>query len=409
MRKFWFWLIVFALVLVSPRCADIGNWIPGLVHLHTTSSDGYLTALEVAERIQRQGGEFGIVTDHYDIIDDDYSRFYQGGNRLIGFENYFNACREASRETGILLIPGAEISTRVNPKTDLISVISHTLAISSLDEFSHPDPTIEKYQESPERPGPVGATGVIVSRLRELSTISSLPVLSVAAHPSNFPYSYDRKAIDLVDGIEFFNSNEATEFSLYFRLLKEGREVFVTAGCDSHVPDEYKNYWSGAIQYHITGYLPGIQTNPVFDVERWQKLTFVGADQISTRGILEALRQHRSYATNRGARIVKIEIEIIQGDKKYQVFPSILVEMPDALKKPRSGFCYLVTPGLSPRWQWSASLLYPRKVQGNLYIYERNARPGSSYTYGEIPQSEVKVIFYIPGELITSPLSLDDL
>jgi predicted metal-dependent phosphoesterase TrpH len=44
-----------------------GNWIKGLVHLHSKYSDGHLKICELAERARELKYNFMVVTDHGEV------------------------------------------------------------------------------------------------------------------------------------------------------------------------------------------------------------------------------------------------------------------------------------------------------------------------------------------------------
>ena len=239
------YLVLFFLAVV---CVSVqADWYPGIIHAHSTFSDGTRNPESLIEKAKKSSALFLIPTDHYEQIGKE-KKF--GGTIAddFGFDNY----RKRFTTTDLVVISGAEVT-----KT------SHTLAIGDIKY----DGILMNAKTQQE----------VIGRIKELGW------LSVAAHPGSKKYPYDTNAADGICGIEFFNDGSEEGYKktrdLYLSLLKQGKDVFVTAGCDSHYPIDPQ------------------------DSARWQRKTWVFCDKLDKTSIFEAFARSQTYASSNNIKL----------------------------------------------------------------------------------------------------------
>ena len=95
-----------------------GNVTIGAIHTHSAKplgSDGKSSIMELALMTKERGYQFLVLTDHSEMIQD--------------IQAYIDACEEATRETGILVVPGIEVGINVgrgrvhDPSGNMIHVL----------------------------------------------------------------------------------------------------------------------------------------------------------------------------------------------------------------------------------------------------------------------------------------------
>ena len=238
-------LVLFLIAVLSvSACA---KWYSGIIHCHSTFSDGTRNPEAVIEKAIKAIVDFLCQTDHYEQIDKEKKI----GSKIAddyGFDNYqkrFNSSR-------LVVLLGAEVT-----------LSSHTLAIGDIKK----DDILMNAKTQQE----------VIKRIRELGW------LSIAAHPSSKKYLYDVNAADGINGIEFFNDDTnggyAKTRDFYLSMLKKGENVFVTAGCDSHYQADPK------------------------DSARWKRITWVESEKLDKDSIFNALSKGRTYAINAGLSV----------------------------------------------------------------------------------------------------------
>ncbi len=286
MRFSTFALVTLAL-LMSARLAW-AEWYQGIVHVHTTFSDGSDNIPQRVAKAKRAGCKFLVVTDHYEQIASSaktpakwYGQVVANPGVDIGFKDYRRNCDEQTLNGSFVTIPGAEVQTVWHAEPSTIDY-SHTLALGNITEL---------YRNESRQP---------TSQRDVIAWINRNGLLAVAAHPvlistrsaTSTPWErqrfrYDRRspeAYEGLKGIEFFNSQTAEQdaetLSWYLGLLKKGQRVFVTSGCDSHG-------WKDPS-----------------DSERWQRRTYVYIeDKLTSKNLLGAIRAGRTIATAHGAKL----------------------------------------------------------------------------------------------------------
>lgn len=240
-------LAVLSALLFASNLCD-AKWYPGIVHIHSTFSDGARTPQMLKIAAFGLGYKFMIVTDHLeqipkkkkigDLIGDDY-----------GFAKYIS---QFLATKPILCLPGAELTSTES---------SHILAIAQADVISRVQ--MESDQQS------------IITKL------DNMGVSPIAAHPNIKKYKFDQTKAQKLRGIEFFNEGSASyqkTLSWYLELTSQGENLFVTAGCDSHTADE------------------------PLDALRWLRQTMVWSDEeLTLAGLYDAFSRCQTYAANNGA------------------------------------------------------------------------------------------------------------
>lgn len=247
---------LFVMLFLTNSCD--AKWYPGIVHVHSTFSDGLRPPVMLIEQAALSSALFLIVTDHYEKIE---KRGILGDKVVkdIGFDNYRERFSIVPNINGIpvplVIITGAEITAGT----------SHTLA---LGDMSFKDEKLLRAKKAAE----------VIARLKELE------ILSVAAHPNNFLYRYDKDGAGAINGVEFFNDGSADGYlktrQWYLDCIKQGKKVFVTSGCDSHVSVTKD------------------------DPERWQRTTWVCAEKFTSQAILEAISKGRTIASRENAQLI---------------------------------------------------------------------------------------------------------
>lgn len=278
------WLLMLFMLLFA-QAVWAGQWLPGIVHCHSTFSDGLQTPEAVAQMAQKSGAKFLILTDHYEQIDSDKERpdsdKKKKGAMIAddqGFENYRRRCLSLSR-SDFVVIPGAEITSFWS------AGVSHLLAIG---DMGHRDEVIITSQLKNNSQ----------QELIEILNKKREGILTVAAHPnaislvsvSERPWEpgiflFDPGAAKGLSGIEFFNEGAdgyLKTLGWYRNLLAQVNNVFVTSGCDSHGPE------------------PG-------DPARWKRKTWVFCDDFSRESVLFAMRAGRTYAANWDVKFLSLD------------------------------------------------------------------------------------------------------
>lgn len=196
----------------------------GDFHIHSTASDGELTPVEVVELAKRRGVDIMALTDH---------------NATLGLEEAI----KAGREYGVTVIPGVELSTRIN--NERIHILGYFKDDRYKDEAFQRVLKLIKIHK-------IKSLQYLVKRLANikvdidnssgrLSVLSGIKVLRafgavvVLAHPVLIKRDYLTEVINMpFDGIEAKycrNNEDDTEF--FIKLTKD-MEKFYTAGSDFH-------------------------------------------------------------------------------------------------------------------------------------------------------------------------------
>ena len=378
--------------------AGFGNtrWHPGIIHAHSTFSDGSDNIPRRVERAKEANVKFLVVTDHYEWInerDKPGSKYF--GGQDFGFEDYIRNCSEQTN-SDFVTIPGAEIASFWSPEPEQNNrAACHTLALGPVDE----DSLLLELGRNPNIPDDDPHQS-FDKQQDIINEVNQRGWLSVAAHPSllstrTLPFSwewqdmrYDRNKAEGIQGIEIFNTaiksvttpedeNWGT-ISWYLDLIRQGKPVFVTSGCDSHDsrldvgivdPDELK---------------------------RWTRKTWVFSEKLETESLLDAIAQGRTYAANYGA-----SFEFLNYIPGFQVRE---VERAKFLFKVK--FEDEVTSDKTVRI-YRDGILIPESVQ-TVLAHTINLLNGFYYVWEDkgAEDGEYQYVIEVEGHLITSPIRL---
>lgn len=273
-RKMWIWFLVFFFGLgLKIAWAE---WYPGIIHAHSTFSDGDRSPKLLVNRTKgvgefaRKAGRpcFLIVTDHYEQIDN--------------FDNYQDRFSKLA-SPDFVIIAGAEITTYWS-----INANSHLLAIGNMESWGQEIfQEISKLQMRKDKE----------TQQELIKFLSSKGLLSVAAHPNLVTlaqfyrpweignFQFDPGNVKELSGIEFFNDGSEgypRTLNFYLTQLRLGNTLFVTSGCDSHIVAE------------------------LGDDDRWKRKTWVFSEKLEVKSLLEAMAAGHTYAANYGASFEKL-------------------------------------------------------------------------------------------------------
>jgi len=186
------------------------TWKKGLIHLHSTFSDGVHTIPELKALAEEHGFDYMIVTDHLEHP------------RMRGnLGRYIAACSAVSEPGIFMAIPGLEIATPWRLRGDVDSSTAHTLAF---DITAHE----VLFKSSPPAP----------STAELIETLTSAGLAALPAHPfqytplsasfnaaSGSDYRYDMAAMPGAPAVDFFyrsimdENHEPEDLALYTGLL----------------------------------------------------------------------------------------------------------------------------------------------------------------------------------------------
>lgn len=305
-------LIVACLVVLGTEC-QADEWYRGLVHLHTTFSDGAMSPEVLAGHVRAQNGQFMIVADHYGQIGEPKKgltplavlQWFQAGlladvipDGPFGFENYNRLVSGLTDEGVFVAVPGAEIDSTWFPEPGN-EASAHTLAIGAIREADHQ--VIDEYCGKPDHQQDI------------INKIIDWGMLPVAAHPSllhrgtpgdlskvpgvgRIDYRYDKRpASETADidgnfrdmhyrglaGVEMWNARNSEQYEddveFYLRLIREGFSPVVTSGSDFHA-----------------------------GLGLMDRVTGVYASGLTTADILGAIAAGKTYAAQHGARLASM-------------------------------------------------------------------------------------------------------
>ncbi|MCX6806991.1 MAG: DPP IV N-terminal domain-containing protein [Candidatus Berkelbacteria bacterium] len=254
-------LIFSAVILILNSCGLADYFpVPGSIHNHSTFSDGDRTPEMLMEEAARNGALFLVATDHYKQIEQQKST-RPDVVKDYGFDNY---CK---RFSSVPMIDGVPVPLIVFTGAE-ITLASHTLAIGDL---CFKDEKLLNPKDQQEA----------------INRINGLGLLSIAAHPNNKNYLYDKSHAEGICGIEIMNDGSIEGYRKTrdwgLKLTKEGKNVFWIGGCDSHT---------------------GLDKE---DKDRRSRITWVLADKLDKKSILEGMRNGRTYVTCGGATIRTFE------------------------------------------------------------------------------------------------------
>jgi len=272
--------VLLLLVLLANSC-KAGKWYPGIIHCHSTCSDGGHTPSELAGVIRTELASlrsdskcFMIVTDHFDGIARDF-----GG--------YTGNIRGTSVGGSFVAIPGLELGSKWHPEENTVAS-SHLLAIGHLP-VSYPS-LVNCYYPNTDRSGfPLSEKFDTQQQL--INGVLALGMLPIAAHPSQLIYGGSTVRFDNrfnmksgfsgLRGVEMFNTlgpgqdDECINF--YLRLIGSGAPVIITSGSDYH------GTTASTIPDAILGSL--------------DRITWVYAKELTEDSIIEGIVAGHTYAS----------------------------------------------------------------------------------------------------------------
>ncbi len=325
-----------------------GRWYPGIIHVHSTFSDGDRTPAMLKNAAVANGLAFLIVTDHWEqipkekklsgLVTDDF-----------GFDKYLASFQSTPK---LIIIAAAEIAV---PRQ---GASSHVLAIGDLRKI-------------------IGQTYSSPKDLIE--NLSRAGLLAVAAHPDlnekGRNFIFDLSMAPSIAGIEFYNQSRDADRKTLGRLLDliaagaAGRDIFVTSGCDSHMSVDPTS----------------------LDLARWTHKTYVWVeDKLTDENLLAALANGRTYAANDGAQLVSINH-----------LPGFT---PQSVNRPE----FFFTISLPDKASWKKAKLY-RDGQFLGFAAPEKTSDGQRYHFHDTQcsQGTHRYIIEIEDYLVTSPIILD--
>lgn len=282
------------------------EWYASAIHLHTTFSDGSDNIPQRVAKAKNYGYKVAVITDHNEQIDtldkDPVKRgfFANPSGFDKGFNDYIRNCDEQSG-MDFVAIPGAEVSSSWHAELDTQDS-SHILALGPVIQ----DKELENIQSK------LDAQPQIISQLNKLG------ILSVAAHPravtsSSFKtkmweqsrYRFDiksPKSYEGIRGIEFFNQTKEQDIETlnwYCTLIKQGKTPFVISGNDSHGWDKAADI---ASKFSLNSQIL-TKIIDIGDEDRWNHITWIMTDQLTPKGILDAIENGQTYASRGWAKL----------------------------------------------------------------------------------------------------------
>ncbi|MFA6423194.1 MAG: hypothetical protein WCW17_01950 [Patescibacteria group bacterium] len=291
-------------------------WYRGILHLHTTFSDGSDNIPQRVLMAKSSGCQYAFISDHYNQINSVHKepaeRFHITNPRGLdkGFADYIRNCQEQTT-SGFVAIPAAELSSPWNAEFDTEDS-AHTLALGPIIQ----DEILDKLD------GQKNSQSKVLSRIREVG------MFPVAAHPRLISSFYGKAQkhfrYDLstpryykgTRGIGFFNQSYKEDLDTldwYCKLiqaaLKEECDFPVAVSeNDSHGLDK-------AIAVVSKDLAENLQLD---DKERWTHITFAMTKGLSSKGILDAYEDGQTYAT-RGYACLTSMNQFPSGASQYAV------------------------------------------------------------------------------------------
>jgi hypothetical protein len=293
------------LVLALASVGHAAEWCAGVIHLHTTYSDGDNSPTELRGLVRERLNGFGapphtfmMVTDHFEVLDGKRRQAHKP------YSSYRPTIQALSVPGQFLAMPCLELAAAWQAAGQDVTANCHTLALGVLPP-SYPE-LAAHYVEHPLVLEPkFGAQRELLSAVRAMG------MLPIAAHPDEYgrveihvpkslmevmDYRFDQRPENWGDlaGVEVMNelvsSQDEEDIHFYLRVVATGRPVCVTAGAD----------------FHGTGVSPLPQI-PVKEILKClQRFTYVYVDSFDEAGIQAGMAAGRTYAARFGARLDSI-------------------------------------------------------------------------------------------------------
>jgi len=259
--------------ITTVRIVSGGDEVTGVIHCHTTFSDGFDTVESVAKMAKEHGAQFIVITDHLEDISldsDEFDSFCPSFvlslrqtrriKKLTGISNYIQACSDATSRVGILVVPGIEVGIgtdrdrvydpaggdKWDNKVHMLGVgcVTEEVAQRISDYLGHNGSRTYSQSEKTIRLDEAQARIARILHEESMATIIAHPYLNDAIH--GFHYTLYKNKVEEVDGIEFFNENftspdfgdekalEAFGVTGRDSAMGSPRNFAVTSGCDYH-------------------------------------------------------------------------------------------------------------------------------------------------------------------------------
>lgn len=351
-----------------------GKWIPGLVHIHSTFSDGSDSIICLIEKAQAKGLQFIIFTDHLEQLENkEKGKREQIARKTgkydppeYGIENYVNQIMREDAPGYFSSIVGVEIME--NHKIDSKAKTSHTLAIANTISASN-----RKQNLSPKLDELFQYQFKESGQQALLNALFEGGYVSIAAHPCYPDYPYDQSGVDKLRGIDCFSVGSIDkedylreELEFILSRIRAKKSVFVTSCSDYH------------------GFLSAYSA-PSLDRITWVCLD---SEYNNRSTILQAFETGKTYAANQGAEIT--EMSETPGDF-----------MPKKVKEVVLNF-KVKLPG---RKRHLASLY---RDGDPTPISSQEIKDGEWFRYTDenVSHGIHRYIFNVPDLLITSPIAL---
>lgn len=222
--------------LVSALDKSPGVPIPGIIHVHSRYSDGLNAVLDLALAARGNGAKYLVICDHLENIESDSASLLQNidlvgqlfnlfrgeSSKLSGIDNYVEDCWQASRLTGVLVVPGFEVG--IGTKFDNVRDVSngqingnliHMLAFGVTDSTAIREVSRYLGLEKGRTYSQEEKSNSLQEAQRYVSSVLSDEGMAVIiAHPFMNPdpthgyhYTYYKNETKNIHGIEFFNEN----------------------------------------------------------------------------------------------------------------------------------------------------------------------------------------------------------
>lgn len=267
-------------------------WVTGIIHEHSTTSDGSYSVEARAKQAKELGYDFIILADHFVQIDKPIKApgtYYKDATEIakskLGFANYVKSCRDLTSDGHFVAVAGAEFNTPWH-QDDKTACFAHTMCLGS----------IQKTDALTNTQGKEGKQAELITAINSIG-------LSVAAHPNlvssksasirpweDIRFKYDTTSPEKyagLDGVEIGNADSAeqdeADMAFYMKLMKAHHPAFPTGGCDSHGWGDKE------------------------DGERMKRITGVYVEELSENGLLKAIKQGNVYASIEGVRITECD------------------------------------------------------------------------------------------------------
>lgn len=371
--KKYFWLVLLTVSTITSH-ADSSlqyKWYPGIVHLHTTYSDGIRSMRDNVTKAKNLGLKFIVITDHASYMGEKEENFT--GEMTTRYERYKAEAKSFNQPDHFAVFSSLEVSAKWHAEPDTTDT-ADTIGITF--GTTHWDPIMSDLDQK---------EGVQAKVIKRFNSLSCLPI---AAHPTLIvtksfdtkPWRWTRMRYDRRDpsayeglcGIEFFNctTDEQNEEIVrwYLSLIKEGRNIFVTSGCDSH----------------------GFISTDSLDSERWKRVTWVLSTLLNDECLYWGIQKGMTYAACHGFSIV--DFTYCPGFAPQKMSTSMInftVKMPKGTKK-LEAFIYRDGEKI-------VGMIGASEYDGIRYKFEdTKATPGIH-----------RYVFEIPNRLITSPIVID--